>query len=411
MTSLLFIHGTGVRKSEYEKTFSHIEQTLHKNRPDLRVLPCSWGQAVGAEFHYAGKSVPFFDTTMSIGDEPLKDDEVLRVLWELLYQDPLYELRTLALRVPTKRGFVPGQLPLGEELKQQVRQLPTLATIQALFPANTTEQQLTRAIQRLTDTAIYKQVITQHADAAALALPIARALVATLIIHMDEQGEWSLLGSDATLRDETVNIIANELQPTTTPMGIMNPLDVFGWAKRQLGGLAVQGVSWFTERRRGRFTSKTVGMMGDILLYQGRGEAIREFIRERILAAAQTDPNIVVLAHSLGGIAAVDLLVKENLPVKQLITVGSQAPLFYEINALYSLKHDESLPDHFPNWLNIYDRQDFLSYIAAGVFNKTGQRLQVEDLGVDNRQPFPRSHSSYWANPSVWDAVEARLPQ
>jgi hypothetical protein len=58
-----------------------------------------------------------------------------------------------------------------------------------------------------------------------------------------------------------------------------------------------------------------------------------------------------------------------------------------------------------PNWLNVYDPRDLLSYVGAPLFPG-----RVEDVEVDNRQPFPPSHSAYWANPQVWDAIVSRLP-
>jgi hypothetical protein len=108
----------------------------------------------------------------------------------------------------------------------------------------------------------------------------------------------------------------------------------------------------------------------------------------------------------LGGIACVDLLVKECLEnVALLVTVGSQAPFLYEINALHSLEFGEPLPEHFPVWLNIYDLRDFLSYVGANVFPN-----KVQDVLVDSKQPFPRSHSAYWENPATWKAIIPRLP-
>jgi hypothetical protein len=112
------------------------------------------------------------------------------------------------------------------------------------------------------------------------------------------------------------------------------------------------------------------------------------------------------LAHSLGGIACVDLLVKKRLEgVVKLITVGSQAPLLYELNALWSLAHGAPLPDSFPDWLNFYDKHDFLSYIGAGLFPG-----RTTDVLVDNGQPFPEAHSAYWSNPDVWKAIAGSLP-
>jgi pimeloyl-ACP methyl ester carboxylesterase len=108
----------------------------------------------------------------------------------------------------------------------------------------------------------------------------------------------------------------------------------------------------------------------------------------------------VVVAHSLGGIACVDLLVKQRIDIRLLVTVGSQAPFLYEIGALSSLLHDQPLPPHFPPWLNIYDPRDLLSYIGAKVFPG-----RVSDVKVNNRQPFPEAHGAYWTNPQVWSAI------
>jgi len=155
------------------------------------------------------------------------------------------------------------------------------------------------------------------------------------------------------------------------------------------------------QRRRGAITDATYPYAGDVILYQGRGDDIRRFIRDRIVAVARDDPSVVLLAHSLGGVACVDLLAEEALPmVRLLVTVGSQAPFFYEIGALHRLAHDRPLPEHFPPWLNLYDLRDFLSYIGANVFPG-----RVQDVLVDNRQPFPQSHSAYWTNPSTWSAI------
>ena len=110
-----------------------------------------------------------------------------------------------------------------------------------------------------------------------------------------------------------------------------------------------------------------------------------------------------LVAHSLGGIICVDLLVREEFPtVAGLVTVGSQSPFLYEIGALPALTYPDPLPDHFPRWVNIYDRRDMLSYVAAGVL---GDR--VADVEVDNGQPFPQSHSAYFSNSDVWAAIQA----
>jgi len=141
-------------------------------------------------------------------------------------------------------------------------------------------------------------------------------------------------------------------------------------------------------------------------MYQARGQDICKFIRQTI---EPLNGPVVLLAHSLGGIAAVDMFIEapiEKPTVQLLVTVGSQAPLLYELNALVSMPFDPHarLPKHFPPWLNIYDEHDFLSYQCAKIFP------EVHDVRVDNGQPFPESHSAYWGNGKVWDAILSTLP-
>jgi hypothetical protein len=155
-------------------------------------------------------------------------------------------------------------------------------------------------------------------------------------------------------------------------------------------------------RKRGAISDAAYPATGDILLYQARGGGIRDFVE---LAIRKAPKPLVLLAHSLGGIACVDLLAQKNLEgVTNLITVGSQAPLLYEVNALWSLPHGDPLPSSFPDWLNVYDKHDFLSYIGGALFPN-----RVTDVLVNNGQPFPQAHSAYWGNPEVWNAIARSL--
>ena len=115
---------------------------------------------------------------------------------------------------------------------------------------------------------------------------------------------------------------------------------------------------------------------------------------------------VVLVAHSLGGIASVELLATRALPaVELLVTVGSQAPFLYELNALPTLPFGAELPPTVPRWVNVFDRRDLLGYTGAGVFPG-----RVEDREVDNRAPFPRSHSAYFANERFYAVLDEVLP-
>ena len=77
------------------------------------------------------------------------------------------------------------------------------------------------------------------------------------------------------------------------------------------------------------------------------------------------------------------------------MTVGSQSPLFYAIDSLDSVRRtdDGAKPQPFTPWLNIYDRSDFLSFVAKEVFTGAGG---ITDAEIASGVPFPASHSAYF---------------
>jgi pimeloyl-ACP methyl ester carboxylesterase len=158
----------------------------------------------------------------------------------------------------------------------------------------------------------------------------------------------------------------------------------------------------------------TIKSAGDILLYQAHGEGIRGCVRHAISAVG--DDNVVLLAHSLGGIIAFDLLAEPRVAmagpdplakVRMLITVGSQVPLFYEIGALASkVSEATGLPGHFQvPWVNVYDRHDQLAYAGRGLF---GDHV-CRDQPINTRTPFPTAHSAYWAKPELYKILIAEM--
>ena len=166
-----------------------------------------------------------------------------------------------------------------------------------------------------------------------------------------------------------------------------------------LAGLFKRTASRLLRRHRNELCEAISLPIGDIFLYLTRGEEIRNYIRDNIV---NSTPPITVIAHSLGGIACVDLLANDQAPdVARLVTVGSQSPLMYEIDALPSLKKPARLPGKFPPWLNIYDRNDFLSFTAGKLFPG------VEDFDAESGQPFPDSHSAYFTSDRVWEKIKS----
>jgi hypothetical protein len=392
MGTAIFVHGTGVREPAFSRLFDRVQSELRRRRPELSVKPCYWGGPEGVRLWHDGRSVPAYAATRAISSAP--EDEEL-ALWGLLYQDPLWELRVLAMSDAASGELPPGRMPAGDRLDRIVQSLsPSQALAIALDDAGLT-QLFSPARRAVTTSAPYRQALARGGDSTSdLRMAVARAIVAEALTRqrLDEQAETPEL-PDAGSRDRLVELHLGELGGRGRGISGLMALPV--------RGLALRMATTRARRRRGALTDATHPGAGDILLYQARGDRIRAFIAGHISAAAEP---VVLLTHSLGGIAAVDLLATQPLPgVRLLVTVGSQAPFLYEIGASWSLRHDEPLPAHMPPWLNIYDPRDLLSYVGAGLFPG-----RVEDVEVDNRQP--QSHSAYWANPKVWDAIVSRLP-
>ncbi|AFY48489.1 hypothetical protein Nos7524_2655 [Nostoc sp. PCC 7524] len=389
MTTIIFVHGTGVRGREYEETFRVIQQKIHAQNPDVMVAPCLWGDLFGTKLNAQGASVPFYDATLGLEETQTEDADI--VLWGELYRDPLYELRSLSLKSIEQRSLNPfGEQP-ADRLQSRLQDFTPTAELEAELSQAGIADVFGEARAAVIHSQAYEEVLPtlSESDFNEYVAVVARAIVAQAMLICEQQQRFVPILTDAQLRDKVVELLVLDL--AEAELGLRR------WLLQPLLHLGTN----YVKRRRGAVTDKVSPMPSDILLYQTRGEKIRAFIQEQI---AQAEPPVVLLAHSLGGIACVDLLVQQPLSqVELLVTVGSQAPFLYEINALYSLEYGQPLPEYFPEWLNIYDLRDFLSYVGSRIFPN------VQDVEVNSQQPFPRSHSAYWTNATTWEAIFARL--
>ena len=337
------------------------------------------------------RQFPSYDKTG--GDDPSPTEENL-ALWAVLYTDPWYEIRLLGDWPADDGEVAPGQMAPSARLREQIENfVPSEESSQLLalydlrpefnnaWAALLGAPEFDRAVDTVTE-----GTLNEHRKA------VARALVAFMMVSAEGSGAPPI---DGAAREEIVAALVDDLHGFG--------LGVAAWLTRPFKGIAGSMVTQRIARKRGALTDATSPAAGDIIRYQARGSGIRRYIRRVVADAIAIDPqpSVTLLAHSLGGIACVEALIEEPIPgVDRLVTVGSQAPFFYEIDALASLSYGEPLPDHFPAWLNIYDGRDFLSYIGAGVFPG-----RVTDRQVDNGQPFPQAHSAYWRNDAVWQHI------
>ncbi len=395
----MFVHGTGVREVAYATVLGRIREELSRLRPAVRVVSCFWGGEHGSVLHAGGASIPsgYAGRAIQVAHDMAGDIENDGItLWALLETDPLFELRLLATATPAPTECPPWlELP-GQLVADQVAALPQNGILARLFGETGSQEAFAAAVVTVLDSKAGRALMAHEAVLGGEArLALARALVATVLVSRDAELGMPLL-LDGAHRDNLVAQIVAQLGGSDRGLGA---------SMGRVGlKLALQlGATRPIERRRAAITEAASPLAGDVMLYLARGEGIRDFIAREVAAA---EGPVVCLAHSLGGIAAVDLLVSHHLPsVQLLITVGSQAPYLYELNALPTLEFGQPLPLSVPPWVNIYDRRDLLGYAGEGVFPG-----RVEDRVVDNRVPFPRSHSAYFGNEEFYAIVDEVLP-
>ncbi len=391
MKNIIFVHGTGVREKSYNESLLTISARL--NREDLSVVGCRWYEAGGVELNKGGISIPDFDSTRSVGE--VSEDDRNVSAWAVLYEDPLCELRLLGLTPQQPGNAPPNQVMASQQLIDWLRDLRIDGELAEQLEKCGLTTVWAEAVREVTTSGEFRAAFQRPMNVSAAERRIlARAIVAQVLALHHSSDEETADWIDGANRDHLIDLLAGD-----------QDRDAKEWA---LKNLLARPFTRYARRRRGKLSEGAFGAIGDILFYQARGEAIRSFIKNKV---ELFDSDVVLLAHSLGGIACVDLLILHALPqVELLITAGSQAPMLYEMNALVSKPFDVNketpLPEHFPKrWLNIYDPRDFLSYLARGVFH--GPR--ITDERVDNGQPFPQAHSSYWQNDRVWEAIHKEL--
>ncbi|MFF8016673.1 hypothetical protein [Streptomyces sp. NPDC007929] len=386
MTTVVLVHGTGVREPGLSALVERVTAGLAAHRDGPRVLPYPWGAAHGATLAAGGASLPSRSgTTRALGGDP--GDEATAG-WALLYDDPYAELALAAARSAPAAERPPGTVPP----QQPLRALLTALAARGDAPAAELGPGLPRACTALAA----HPLLGPAADTlgpADLAVLAARSLTARIIA--DALDADSPLIPTGETRDAVTDRIAEALgaPPQGAERGLRSLL------LRTAGGVAARAV----ERRRRALTEAAHPAAGDILRYLSRGEAFRAGLRTLV---AGLEPPVAVVGHSLGGVIALDTLISAPLPqVALLVTAGSQGPFLYETGALPCLEHPAPLPGHVPAWLNLYDPRDLLGYVGARLFPG-----RVTDVAVDSGQPFPAAHSAYWTDPAVYRHIADHLP-
>lgn len=409
--TLLFIHGTGVRKAGFEQSMESLAAGLKKaGRPDIAVAGFLWGDPLGVKIDDA--AIDAVLPPAKAKDVGADDSQWEAALWAQLLEDPLFELRMAAIRDVGPGGVQAAPLPGVGQLPDivvstRVAALP--GKLQDPLPGGVSAAVIGRAASDIGPSPELAQaaLAAPDPDDPDLNRAIARAIVAEALVRSrGEIGE----GPDALYvvadRRDLVELVANMLVPATKGLG--------GWLFDKIKGAAeVWATGYGKKRRDGLMTGAGPGI-GDIMLYQRRGDAILSAIESEILRLAAKGGPLVVLGHSLGGIMLVDLLSRPRasgpLPVEKLITVGSQSPAFFACDALETMRRNQALPSGTPfvPWLNVFDRNDFLSFCASRAF--PGAPAGIEDFEIASGVSFPDSHSAYFRQDSFYSKIVSAWP-
>ncbi|MFD0315080.1 hypothetical protein [Streptomyces flavalbus] len=409
MTSVLFIHGTGVRAPEYAAALRTVRAGLARVRSDVTVAECDWGSALGSYLRAEGMSIPGYRPRKTDTTPRRAPDDEERARWALLYAEPDAELTLFALSGPTAdtapAPFVPGRVPAGQRLRRQTAGLADVPAVREAWEAAGLAGQLGDALRELRSSAVFGSACGALDDGGGgtdRGLPrlTGRSLVARALAQLPE-GPGAV---PVAARDAAVDAVTDALGGDERGIG-----EVLGRSLGAFARLAERaGGSRLVVSQRGPISGHSLGFSGDILSYLVRGAAVRAYVAD---LARRVPAPVVLLGHSLGGVIAFDLMAGGTSgplpppPVAQLITVGSQAPLLYELDALPSRPYGTGLPAAFPEWLNVYDRRDLLSFLGSPIFGS-----RVRDVEVDNGQPVSAAHSAYWANPRLYEVLAQALP-
>ncbi len=400
--TLLFVHGTGVRQEGFDMTWQAIRDGAERNGiSGISFVGCPWGPKFRASFDDISDVLPQeVSTRDAIASLVPTEAALIAANWALLVEDPLFELRLAASEIPADSPPVVGARRPDQAVQDMLDGLQD-----SDLNLDGTGLELSE-VARAAETIKSAPELKGAAGALRPADPelieaIARAVVASVLAthEQDPPGTSPVIALNGPVRDALVDQIEEALAPPATRIAGVN------WLRRKATKFASRKATALMLGRREGLTGTSLPAIADILFYQQRGDEIRRFVAEEL---RDLDRPTVAVGHSLGGVVLVDLLSKENRTVDLLVTVGSQAPLFFAIDALEHLRPNHASPRPFTPWLNIYNPYDFLSFCAKRIFKDLPE---IWDEAVDPGVGFPASHSSYWHDDATYELIQSHWPQ
>lgn len=397
MTTIAFVHGTGVRGAAYSRVFKAFQSNVRERDADIAVVPCGWGEHLGTSFAFGGASIPGHDRKPGRRDpsEVDMDPDAEDARWTVLAADPLHDLRFLAISAREGRASAltpPGVRSVSSEIRARLEALPGQGTLARELADRDLLPYFESAVAEVSSAIVTQQAIKRAAEpTGALVSALAEAIIAAML-RQAAQAEGMSVPLHGGTRTHLTGLLLDRLG--------YGRLSLFSTIGGLAARVALRTGTWALDRWRQPLSDGAQPALGDIVWYLARGAALRAAIAA---VASAPDDDVVLVGHSLGGIACLDLLLTTSLPsVRTLVTVGSQGPLLFELDALPGLRVGAEVPATLPPWVNYYDQRDMLSYLATPVF---GDR--ASDIRLDNGRYMPESHSAYFDNKEFYDSLLA----
>lgn len=174
----------------------------------------------------------------------------------------------------------------------------------------------------------------------------------------------------------------------------------------------------FNEPLRAMFHKQSALLIGDAFSYfSSRGDTKTPApIAQRVIEALQdahqhakaNGEELVVIGHSMGGVILCDIVTcyGQDIPIDVLITVGSQYPLFADLQMFPGINgapRPIKRPENVKRWFNVIDPHDFLGYPASHIFEG------VDDYHLPTYSLGAASHTDYFNRPSFYFQLARRL--
>jgi hypothetical protein len=399
---VVFIHGVTVRLQGFAELRDTVQLALreHKSTEEMPFHAFLWGEAA-ADLRWGGASIPgFSDKARKTVARDAESREAIPPLLTLLLLDPLAELQAFEERSSaTGLQLAPSSAEERNILLRRARPVLTEALVRIADQAAPAAERRSAIEAAVTDTV--ESAARTRAD---IPLPqllplLSRSLSASLYRML-------VPPTQALAPQTSWDTVTSSVEAAVTETLGGQLAGVGDFLRHQALSLATLAL-----RRGGRsaIMPAVSRFLGDVFVYLRDRETYLDGLNRLCVEAMRGDKSpLWLIGHSLGGVMAFDYCCRyPHVEVHRLATVGSQVGLFAEVDLLWEKSSDQFAPHPRPvpasirQWINVYDENDMLSFLAAPIFDR------VTDQPVLSRTPFPEAHGAYWKLQEVYARIFA----